>query len=64
MYYMLLFFVKTGGNNTYTYLPMCVKNTEKMQKKIIKVTTLREVGAEMGVQGQEQNFTLYLFVLF
>lgn len=35
-----------------------------MQKKIIKVTTLREMGAEMGVEGQEQNFTLCLFVLF
>ena len=37
-----------------------------MQKKIIKVTTLRGMGAEIGIwaQEQKQTFTLHLFVLF
>ena len=36
-----------------------------MQKKIIKVTTLRGMGAEIGIWAQEQKqiFTLHLFCI-
>ena len=36
-----------------------VKNTEKVQKKLTKVTTLREMGAEVGY-GNRSSKTLYL----